>query len=150
MFPKIVVPQNGWFIMEHLIKKGWFGGTPIFWKHPDEHAWLTIRECDHLIGFFILRGSVTWLELFRLSIKSKTRSAAMSKGRRAWSLLPCIEITRSWLTFIPVMFSWMFIPSWFFEYTMNFQYNIRQTGAHFEPAKNRHDKLLDKVVVNYI
>ena len=30
MFPKIVVPQNGWFIVENLIKMGWFGGTPIF------------------------------------------------------------------------------------------------------------------------
>ena len=30
MFPKIGVPQNGWFIMENPIKMGWFGGTPIF------------------------------------------------------------------------------------------------------------------------
>ena len=26
----VVVPQNGWFIMENLIKMGWFGGTTIF------------------------------------------------------------------------------------------------------------------------
>ena len=30
VFPKIVVPQNGWFIMENPIKNGWFGGTIIF------------------------------------------------------------------------------------------------------------------------
>ena len=30
VFPKIVVSQNGWFIMEHPIKMGLFGGTPIF------------------------------------------------------------------------------------------------------------------------
>ena len=33
-FPKIVVPQNGWLIMENPSKMGWFGGTPYFWKHP--------------------------------------------------------------------------------------------------------------------
>ena len=30
VFPKIGVPQNGWFIMKNPIKMGWFGGTPIF------------------------------------------------------------------------------------------------------------------------
>ena len=30
MFPKIVVPQNGWFIRENPIKMDDFGGTPIF------------------------------------------------------------------------------------------------------------------------
>ena len=34
MFPKIVVPQNGWFIMENQTKYWWFGGTTIFGKHP--------------------------------------------------------------------------------------------------------------------
>ena len=28
VFPKIVVPQNGWFIMEIPIKMGWLGGKP--------------------------------------------------------------------------------------------------------------------------
>ena len=30
MFPKIGAPQNGWFIMENLIKMDDLGGTPIF------------------------------------------------------------------------------------------------------------------------
>ena len=35
VFPKIGVPQNGWFIMENHIKDGWFGGkTHYFRKHP--------------------------------------------------------------------------------------------------------------------
>jgi len=35
-FPEIGVgPQNGWFIMENLIKMDDLGGKPtIFWKHP--------------------------------------------------------------------------------------------------------------------
>ena len=32
MFPKIGVPQNGWFIMENPIK---MEGYHYFWKHPD-------------------------------------------------------------------------------------------------------------------
>ena len=33
VFPKILVPQNGWFIMEKPIKMIW--GYPYFWKHPN-------------------------------------------------------------------------------------------------------------------
>ena len=29
-FPKIVVPRNGWFIMENISINGWFRGSPIF------------------------------------------------------------------------------------------------------------------------
>ena len=35
MFPKIGVPQNGWFIMvPNPIQMGCFWGHPYFWKHP--------------------------------------------------------------------------------------------------------------------
>ena len=33
MFPKMLVPQNGWFIMETLLKVDDLG-YPYFWKHP--------------------------------------------------------------------------------------------------------------------
>ena len=40
VFPKIVVPQNGWFIMENPIKCMilWY---PYFWTHPTMGQWTT-------------------------------------------------------------------------------------------------------------
>ena len=34
VFPKIMVPQNGWFIMEKTPLKWMIWGYPYFWKHP--------------------------------------------------------------------------------------------------------------------
>ena len=34
VFPKIGVPQNGWFRMENPIKMDDLGVYPYFWKHP--------------------------------------------------------------------------------------------------------------------
>ena len=45
VFPKIAVPQNGWFIMENPLK--WMiWGTPIFWKHP-YHVSGRCWHCSH-------------------------------------------------------------------------------------------------------
>ena len=34
VFPNILVPQNGWFIMKNPIKMYDLVGPPLFWKHP--------------------------------------------------------------------------------------------------------------------
>ena len=45
VFPKIAVPQNGWFIMENPLK--WMiWGTPIVWKHP-YHVSGRCWHCSH-------------------------------------------------------------------------------------------------------
>ena len=46
VFPKIGVPQNGWFIMETLFK--WMiWGYPYFWKHPSTNGGFSSQLCFH-------------------------------------------------------------------------------------------------------
>ena len=65
LFPKIGIPQNGWFIMENPIRIGFFwGGTPIFGN-------IHLDSC-HFHGHGVItkaysRGFVRWGEVFRVS-----------------------------------------------------------------------------------
>ena len=43
VFPKIVVSQNGWFIVENLIKIDDLGGTPIFGNTHMSPTYMSIK-----------------------------------------------------------------------------------------------------------
>ncbi len=47
VFPKIMVPQNGWFIMEKPINMHDFGvKNPNLWKHPNVSTYLTMKTTN--------------------------------------------------------------------------------------------------------
>ena len=50
VFPKIGVPQNGWFIMENPIKDGMIWGYHYFWKHPTS-THHQLRSQGHILAF---------------------------------------------------------------------------------------------------
>ena len=50
VFPNIVVPQNGWFIMENPIK---VDDLPYFWKHPNGHL---LRKPEIFCQFFVFNS----------------------------------------------------------------------------------------------
>ena len=45
--PKMAIPQNGWFIMEHPINNGWFGGYLVWGLKPKNMEFIadTIDSC---------------------------------------------------------------------------------------------------------
>ena len=72
MFPKIWVPQNGWFIMEHLIKMddlgvSLFSETPIY----DMAYWKCQQSSEHC------EGSTCW------KIRSPTGPPPHATGPRS-------------------------------------------------------------------
>ena len=56
VFPKIGVPENGWFIVENPIKNGWFGSTPIF---GNTHIQIYIIEDPQLQQMFFRDSTTT-------------------------------------------------------------------------------------------
>jgi len=69
VFPKIVVPQNGWFIRENPIKM-MIWGYPYFWKHP--HI-VSILPSDHptipIAAAFLVSGQDLVLGLQPIEMK---------------------------------------------------------------------------------
>ena len=57
VFPKIVVPQNGWFIMETPIRMDDLGGTTIFGNTHVDLVKVTKRFCWHKSRFWKIWGS---------------------------------------------------------------------------------------------
>ena len=51
VFPKIGVPQKGWFTMENPYKKSWLGGTPIF---GNTHLLGISRDVKNTVGMTTL------------------------------------------------------------------------------------------------
>ena len=62
VFPKIGVPQNGWFIMENPIKMGWFRGkTHYFRKHPGTLDRLQHPKSSIWLSKVSVGTKITWL-----------------------------------------------------------------------------------------
>ena len=51
MFPKIGVPQNGWFIMENPMNKWMIWGYHYFWKHPNDGRFDVLINICHFFSW---------------------------------------------------------------------------------------------------
>ena len=81
VFPKILIPQNGWFVMENLMKMGWFGGKKTyFWKHPYP-CW-----ASRWFVFFWFFGWCWWIEML-MDRKRATNSETVHVSRCAFKFV---------------------------------------------------------------
>ena len=73
VFPKIGVPQNGWFIMENSIKMDDLGKTHYFWKHPYiTNLQLKLNFVRSFFGGNIPPNSMTQRKILRMCLEKPT------------------------------------------------------------------------------
>ena len=73
VFPKIGVPQNGWFTMENSIKMDDLGKTHYFWKHPYiTNLQLKLNFVRSFFGGNIPPNSMTQRKILRMCLEKPT------------------------------------------------------------------------------
>ena len=94
MFPKIRVPQNGWFIMESPIKMDDLGGYHYFWKHPDLKRLYGTNT--HITWWLICWFGALWFGIQRVPLSNNAfhRGDSRNPNHRA----PNQQVTSSWHT----------------------------------------------------
>ena len=93
MFPKIGVPQNGWFIMENPIKMADLGGTIIFGNtHVNLPGFITQNPRQQRFSFSNLRWVYTGFKLFGADVRAsyfltkRVFKGVATKTTKSWGL----------------------------------------------------------------
>ena len=81
MFPKIGVPQNGWFIMENPIKMDDLGGKPTICGNPHLGAWFMPFPVLQQGTYFVYMLSTCVVPLLRVMLSDATERRESLKDK---------------------------------------------------------------------